>query len=83
MDLWCSIELEMEGRYCFRSVYLFMSLQVAMAVIISIIFSSLESTARGQGSVSTADNYWIGVTGLPLHCKMPLLLLEKGTPFSK
>lgn len=49
-------------------------------IIISILLSSLVSTVLGQGSVSY---YWIGVTGLPLSCKMPLCLLDKGHPFLK
>lgn len=63
MDLWCPIVLETEGRHCSSCFYFLMSLKVVMGVIIiSIILSSLESIARGQGSVSIPDKYWIGVS---------------------
>lgn len=52
-----------------------------MAVIIpSVLSYSLEFTVHEQSSRSISDNYWIGITGLPLAYKMPLCLFEKGTP---
>lgn len=81
MELWCPIELKTEGRHCFSCVYFFVSWGTAMAVVTtSILFYSLEFTVHGQSSRSIADNYWIGITGLPLAYKMPLCLFEKGTP---
>lgn len=53
-------------------------------IIISIILSSLESTAGGQGSVSKPGNYWIGVNRTAPSCQLPpSCLLEKGTLSSR
>lgn len=47
----------------------------------AVIIISLEFTVHGESSMSIADNYWIGITGLSLTCKLPLCLSEKGTPY--
>lgn len=53
-------------------------------IIISIILSSLQSTAGGQCSVSKTGNYWIGVNSIaPILSIASFMLITKRHPFLK